>query len=243
VGRTAAALLVENLEVRYGAALAVRDVSFELPKGSVLAVLGTNGAGKSSVARACSGLVTPTRGSIRLDGADVTNTSAERIRRAGLVHLPEGRGIFPNLTVLENLKLAVYLLKDREEGLRRAFDLFPVLAQRRGQRAGSLSGGEQQMLSLARALTTNPQVVIVDEPSLGLAPKVVDNVFESLGRAKAEGLTIMIIEQFAHRALALADRCVVLRQGTVSWSGSARDAAGVLDDHYIGTGDRSEAAN
>jgi branched-chain amino acid transport system ATP-binding protein len=227
-------LAVANLKVRYGAALAVADISFDLPPGNVMTLLGVNGSGKSSLARACSGLVPCAEGTIRLADQDVTSWSADRVRRAGLVYLPEGRGIFPSLTVHENLRLAVRLAGSKSGALERAFELFPVLAQRRNQRAGSLSGGEQQMVSLARALTGEPKVVIVDEPSLGLAPKMVDLVFQSLQQAKDMGMTIMLIEQFAHRALELSDSCLILQRGRVAWGGPADQASERLSEHYLG---------
>jgi branched-chain amino acid transport system ATP-binding protein len=228
-------LAVSNLQIYYGAALAVSDVSFEVPSGSVVTVLGANGAGKSSVARACSGLVPVTSGSIHLNGADVTKWQAAEIRRAGLVYLPEGRGVFPNLSVWENLRLAVRLVPDRKEALELALQFFPILDKRRGQRAGSLSGGEQQMLSLARALASRPKVAIIDEPSLGLAPKIIDQVFESLHQAKQFGMTMVVIEQFAHRALALSDHCIILRQGKVSWAGPATTSPDEITAHYLGS--------
>jgi branched-chain amino acid transport system ATP-binding protein len=231
---TAPLLEVTDLEVRYGAAYAVGSVSFSVEPATVLAVLGANGAGKSSVARACSGLVRPSSGTIRLDGKEITRWPADRIRQAGLVYLPEGRGVFPNLTVLDNLRVATRLAKDGPGALERAFVLFPVLESRKTQRAGALSGGEQQMLSLARALVTDPRVVIVDEPSLGLAPKLIDLVFESLERAKRNGMTLVIIEQFAHRALALADKCIVLKRGTIGWTGPAAEATAALAASYMG---------
>jgi branched-chain amino acid transport system ATP-binding protein len=227
-------LSVAGLEVRYGAALALSGVTLDLTEGSVLAVLGANGAGKSTLARACSGLVPPVAGTIRFAGQDVTGWSADRRRRGGLVYLPEGRGIFPNLSVFENLRVAVRLKEDKAAALDKAFTLFPVLGQRKRQRAGSLSGGEQQMLSLARALAVDPKLVIVDEPSLGLAPKLVDMVFETLEDAKRSGMTFIIIEQFAHKALALADRCIILRRGRMTWNGDAVAAAGHLAEHYFG---------
>lgn len=227
-------LKVRGLEVRYGAALALSGVNLDLEEGQVLAVLGTNGAGKSSLARACSGLVPCTAGTIEFDGSDVTGWGADRRSRAGLIYLPEGRGIFPNLTVMENLRLAVRLAPSKPVALDRAFMLFPVLASRKAQRAGSLSGGEQQMLSLARALAVEPRLVVVDEPSLGLAPKLVDLVFDNLETAKQAGLTLVVIEQFAHKALALADRCVILRRGSVSWTGTAAEAADQLSKYYFG---------
>ena len=228
-------LAVSDLQIYYGAALAASGISFEVPAGSVVTLLGANGAGKSSVARACSGLVPVKSGSIRLDGTDVTKWQADQIRRAGLIYLPEGRGVFPNLSVLENLRLAVRLTPDRRQALDLAFHFFPILAERRGQRAGSLSGGEQQMLSLARALAAQPKLAIIDEPSLGLAPKIIDSVFESLNRAKQLGMTMVVIEQFAHRALALSDHCIILRRGTVSWTGPATTSPDQITAHYLGS--------
>jgi branched-chain amino acid transport system ATP-binding protein len=232
---TGVGISVEALDVRYGFALAVKGVSFEVAAGSVLAVLGANGAGKSSTARACAGLVRASGGKIRIGDKDVTAWSADRIRKTGLVYLPEIRGVFPNLTVAENVRMAVRLTRERRASLEMAYDLFPILANRRSQRAGSLSGGEQQMLSLVRALAGDPKVVIVDEPSLGLAPLIVEQVFQSLERAKQLGVTMVVIEQFAHRALTMADQCIILRQGKVSWSGPATEAETVLSEHYLGT--------
>jgi branched-chain amino acid transport system ATP-binding protein len=239
-----AILSVSHLEVRYGAALAISDMSLEVGEGSVLAVLGANGAGKTSLARACAGLVPAARGTIRFDGQEITHWSADRRRRAGLVYLPEGRGIFPGLTVAENLRIAVRLAPSRATALERAFTLFPTLAERRGQQAGSLSGGEQQMLSLARAFAVEPRLVVVDEPSLGLAPMLVDMVFETLEKAKRSGLTLIVIEQFAHKALAIADRCVILRRREISWQGTGSEAQAQLSAHYFGGAaerDRDEA--
>jgi branched-chain amino acid transport system ATP-binding protein len=232
-----AILSVSHLEVRYGAALAIADMSLEVGEGSVLAVLGANGAGKTSLARACAGLVPAARGTIRFDGQEITHWSADRRRRAGLVYLPEGRGIFPGLTVAENLRIAVRLAPSRAAALERAFTLFPALAERRGQQAGSLSGGEQQMLSLARAFAVEPRLVVVDEPSLGLAPMLVDMVFETLEKAKRSGLTLIVIEQFAHKALAIADRCVILRRREISWQGTGSEAQAQLSAHYFGGGE------
>jgi branched-chain amino acid transport system ATP-binding protein len=230
-------LSVVNLEVRYGAALALSDVSLDLRQGVVMTVLGSNGAGKSTLARACSGLVPPTAGKIFVAGQDVTGWSADRIRRIGLIHVPEGRGLFPNLTVLENLRLAVRLVDGRlgrQEALERAFSAYPVLATKRNQRAGSLSGGQQQMVSLARVVAVDPKLVIIDEPSLGLGPKIVESIFESLESAKALGVTIILIEQFVHRALALSDWCVILRRGRVAWQGPATEAVGRASAEYLG---------
>lgn len=229
-----AVLTVSDLCVNYGGAFAVGGVSFEVPVGSVVTLLGANGAGKSSVARACAGLVPVRSGSIQLGGVDIIRLHAAEIRKAGLVYLPEGRGVFPNLSVRDNISLAVRLMPDRRQAIETAYDYFPILAERRGQSAGSLSGGEQQMLSLVRALAGQPKVAIIDEPSLGLAPKLIDEVFESLRNAKELGLTMVVIEQFTHRALALADHCVILRRGEVSWTGPATARPEEITAHYLG---------
>jgi branched-chain amino acid transport system ATP-binding protein len=228
------ALSVVDLQVRYGAPLAVNRVSFDLQPGAVLTVLGANGAGKSSIARACAGLVPPAAGQVRLGDLDITGWSPDRIRRAGLIYVPESRGIFPTLSVAENLRLAVRITSRPDRALASALEMFPILASRRRQRAGSMSGGEQQMLSLARALVAEPKVLIIDEPSLGLSPVLVEQVFESLTQAKKRGLTMILAEQFAHRALALSDRCLIMTRGVPTWSGSAQEAAKVLFEHYLG---------
>ncbi|MFF3567539.1 ABC transporter ATP-binding protein [Nocardia jiangxiensis] len=231
-----ALLTVRDLHVDYGVAQALRAVSFEVSPNSALAVLGPNGAGKSTLARALSGLIAPTGGNIELDGRDLTGVAPERIRRAGLIHLPEGRGVFPALTVLENLRMATARdRRARAAAIERAFDIFPVLRRRQRQAAGTLSGGEQQMLSLARALMVEPRLVIADEMSLGLAPKMVDLVFESLQRARAEGVAVIMIEQFASRALAFADRCLILQRGQVAWAGEADRAGDELLHRYLGS--------
>jgi branched-chain amino acid transport system ATP-binding protein len=231
-------LLVEDLHVSYGPAVALRGVNVAVADGSILAVLGSNGAGKSSLARAVSGLVPSIGGRIVFRGDDITKWPAHKIRKAGLVHLPEGRGVLPNLSVGENIKLAVTLEPRplRAAAMERAFAMFPVLKERQKLRAGSLSGGEQQMLSLARALAVEPSLVIADELSLGLAPLIVEMVFESLKTVKSTGTTIVLIEQFVHRALALSDDCVILRRGEVAWSGDASAAGAEVLSHYIGEG-------
>jgi branched-chain amino acid transport system ATP-binding protein len=234
---TSAILDVVGLDVRYASAQALFGVSVRVPEGSIVAVLGANGAGKSTLARAVSGLVGPSRGTITFAGRDVTGRHPHLIRRDGLVYIPEGRGIFPGLTVRENLRMAVRSAGDKSQ--RRAategvFDMFPALAQRRDQRAGTLSGGEQQMLALARALAITPKLIIADEMSLGLAPLVVDFVFDKIRRANESGVTIVLIEQFVHRALALATRCVILQQGAVAWTGNTADAHQAVLDRYLG---------
>jgi branched-chain amino acid transport system ATP-binding protein len=230
-------LKVTDVEVRYGAALALSHLSLDVRRGKVLAVLGPNGAGKSTIARAVSGLVPVKDGSIEFDGQDITREKPHQIRRRGLVHLPEGRGVFTGLTVSENLRMAAAMLprSQRKDAADKAYSLFEVLGQRRKQTAGTLSGGEQQMVSLARALILNPTMVVADEMSLGLAPLMVDVVFDGLERARDAGVTIVIIEQFVHRALAFADDCVVISRGQAVWHGSAKDAKDEVLQRYLGT--------
>lgn len=232
-----AALSVEGLTVRYGDLVALRDVEVRIEPGAVVALVGPNGAGKSSFARTIAGLVPVASGRIRLDDHDVTKWSADRIRRGGLAYVPEGRGIFPNLSVSDNLRMAVRQAGGRvarAEAVERAETMFPILSDRRNQRAGLLSGGEQQMLGLARALALSPRLVVVDEMSLGLAPMVVERVFESLDAIRGSGITIVIIEQFVHRVLEMADECIILSRGTVGWRGAAADAGSEVLDRYLG---------
>jgi branched-chain amino acid transport system ATP-binding protein len=234
---TDALLSVTGLDVKYGSVQALFDVSIDVPTGEVVAVLGANGAGKSTLARTASGLVPSTKGTVTFDGHDITKAKPHEIRRAGLVHIPEGRGIFPGLTVQENLRMAVRRVgtsTERRTGIDHAYELFPRLAERRGQRAGTLSGGEQQMLALARALAVTPTLIIADEMSLGLAPIIVDTVFESIERAAQTGVTVVLIEQFIHRALGLASQCVILMRGSVAWSGPSAEARQEILDRYLG---------
>jgi branched-chain amino acid transport system ATP-binding protein len=232
------ALRVTNLDVRYGAARALFAVSFDVPAGNTVAILGPNGAGKSSIARAVSGLVAVHSGQVVLAGEDVTNKRPHVIRRQGLLHLPEGRGIFPALTVEENLRMAGAVLTraQRNAGVERGFEIFTPLAGRRRQQAGTLSGGEQQMLSLARALVVAPKVVVADEMSLGLAPKMVDLIFDSLRRAQESGVAVVLIEQFIHRALGLAQYCVMLQRGAVVWAGPSTGAKDEIINRYLAAG-------
>ncbi|WP_105972128.1 ABC transporter ATP-binding protein [Streptomyces geranii] len=233
---TSPLLTVQDLTVRYGTAQALSDVTFSVAPNTALAVLGANGAGKSTLARALSGLVPPVSGSVVLDGDDLTGRPPESIRRAGVLHLPEGRGVFPSLTVMENLRMATTGdRRGRPAAVDRAFTVFPALRDRQRQQAGTLSGGEQQMLSLARALMIDPRLVIADELSLGLAPKMVDVVFESLRRARAAGVAVIMIEQFATRALNFADDCLILQRGRAAWSGPATEAGPELLHRYLGS--------
>jgi branched-chain amino acid transport system ATP-binding protein len=235
-------LSVEHLSVTYGDARAVFDVTLEVPDGGAVAVLGPNGAGKSSLASAIAGVVRPAAGRITVDGRDITRWPPHRVSRVGVAYVPEQRGIFPNLSVVDNVRAQLRFVvprRERNTAVDRALDLFPVLAERRRQPAGTLSGGEQQMLALARVLAATPRLLIADEMSLGLAPKLVDLVFESLARARAEGVTTLLIEQYVDRALEFADDAVILRQGEVVWTGAAASAgaetlAGYLGDPGVG---------
>jgi branched-chain amino acid transport system ATP-binding protein len=227
---------VVDLDVRYGPSQALFGVTIGVAPGSVLAVLGVNGAGKSTFARTVSGLVAPTAGRITFDGHDITGLPAHRIRRLGLTYIPEGRGIFPGLSVTDNLRMAVAQepRNVRAEAIERAIERFPVLGKRPSQRAGSLSGGEQQMLALARAFAVSPKLIIADELSLGLAPAVTESVFESLDQARSSGITIVLSEQFVHRALSMADSCIILTRGRVGWAGPASEAGQEVLDRYLG---------
>jgi branched-chain amino acid transport system ATP-binding protein len=230
-------LEVRDLEVAYGEARALFGVSLAVPRGGTLAVLGRNGAGKSSLAAAVGGAVPPSAGSIRFDGRDVTKWRAHRLGRLGIAYVPEERAIFPHLSVIDNLRIRLRRAlprSERSDALARALELFPVLAERRQQAAGTLSGGEQQMLSLARVLAAPPRLLVADEMSLGLAPKMVDVVFDALGRARAEGVAVLLIEQFVERALEFADRAVILRRGRVAWEGDAAEAGSELVAEYLG---------
>jgi branched-chain amino acid transport system ATP-binding protein len=231
-------LAVEDVDVSYGEARALFAVSLGIPSGRALAVLGANGAGKSSLAAAIAGAVRVRRGRITLDGADITRWSPHRVARAGVAYVPEGRGIFPDLTVHDNLKAmlrAAVPPAERKDALESAFDLFPLLRERRRQHAGTLSGGEQQMLALARVLAAPPRLLVADEMSLGLAPRMVDLVFEGLHAARRQGVTVLLVEQYVDRALEFADDAVVIRQGEVVWRGPAADAHGEALAGYLGS--------
>jgi branched-chain amino acid transport system ATP-binding protein len=236
---SAGILDVSDLCVKYADATALHEISFTVGSGSVTALLGANGAGKSSLARAVCGLVKAQSGRIRFDGEEITSASADQIRRLGVAYLPEGRGIFRSLTVDENLRVALQGVSkaERPAAIDRAIELFPVLGERRRQTAGTLSGGEQQMLSLARVLTRQPRLLIADEISLGLAPLIVEDVFAGLQRVITMGVSVILIEQFVHRALQIADRCHVLRRGRLVWSGEASEAGTELVEHYLGGSD------
>ena len=219
-------LRVEDLEVRYGAIQALRGVGFEVHAGEIVALIGSNGAGKSTLLRAVSGLIRPSAGRIQLEGVDVTGKKPEVIVGLGCSHVPEGRRIFANLTVLENLQMGAYPRRGREAaGLERVFALFPRLRERLKQPAGTLSGGEQQMLAIGRALMAEPRLLLCDEPSLGLAPLLVQQIFAILREINQQGTTVVLVEQNARQALRVAQRAYVLETGALVLSGTAADLA------------------
>jgi branched-chain amino acid transport system ATP-binding protein len=233
-----AALEVHNLRVAYGGVVAVRDVSLTVPSGAVVALLGPNGAGKSTTLRAISGVVRTQRGTIVVEGERIERRPAYRIARLGVVHVPEGRGVFPSLTVRENLEMAAAALtgaSDRPDPVAEGARLFPVLGNRLRQLAGSLSGGEQQMLALARALMVRPRVLMVDEISMGLAPLIVGQLFDALRQLAASGVSLLVVEQYVEAALDLADYVYVMDKGVVVDVGQPADLrAGGLASSYLG---------
>jgi branched-chain amino acid transport system ATP-binding protein len=219
-------LEVDALTVHYGAIEALRGVSLRVPAAQVVALIGANGAGKTTTLRAVSRMIRPSGGTVRFLGEEVTHLPSHRIVARGMAHAPEGRGIFLNLTVGENLELGAFLRTDRHgiaADLERAFGLFPILAERRSQVGGTLSGGEQQMLAVARALMSRPKLLLLDEPSLGLAPQVVEKIFSVLREVNEGGVALLLVEQNAHKALQLAHRAYVLETGNVVMEGTGRE--------------------
>ena len=218
-------LTVSNLEVCYGVISALQDVSLEIASGEIVTLIGANGAGKTTLLRTTSGLITQTRGTITFDGHDVSTKRPHEIVRLGMSHVPEGRQVFPAHTVRENLLLGAYQDNDKarvRENLDRVFSTFPVLAERREQKAGTLSGGEQQMLAIGRALMIRPKLLLLDEPSLGLAPLIVRKIFQIIRDINAAGTTVFLVEQNAHMALSIAHRAYVLQTGRVIKSDEAK---------------------
>ncbi len=237
-------LTIRNLRVRYGRALnALHGVDLDVPDDGVVAVLGANGAGKSTLLRAVSGTLgihrgTVTAGTIEYDGTRLDRLAPDRIVRYGVVGVPEGRQIFGRMTVAENLRaggIAARSATDRTAARERVHALFPLLAERAGQRAGLLSGGEQQMLAIGRALMAGPKVLLLDEPSLGLAPKLVERIGEAVREIHAQGTAVVLVEQNAAMALEVADQAVVLAVGSVALSGTAAEVAHGVHQHYLGT--------
>ncbi|KQQ86391.1 ABC transporter ATP-binding protein [Massilia sp. Leaf139] len=221
-------LTIQNLEAAYGKVQVLHGISLDVPKGKLVTLIGSNGAGKTTTMRAISGMIKPKAGSITLDGKDITGLDSHRIARAGLAHSPEGRRVFATMSVTDNLLLGAFprFTRARPKGdvqrdLEKAMELFPRLKERRNQLAGTLSGGEQQMLAMARAVMLNPEVVLLDEPSMGLAPILVEEVFRIITRLKSEGVTMLLVEQFAAAALNVADYGYVLENGRISVHGPA----------------------
>jgi len=233
-GAAAPALDVIAMNAGYENTQVLRGVSLTVPQGAVVALLGPNGAGKTTLLRAVSGLIKTTGGQVRLGGRDVTSARANSRSGAGLVHVPEGRGVFRSLTVAENLRIQA-TVGDETAAVERAVSAFPILGQRLTQRAGTMSGGQQQMLALAVAHVRKPALLLVDEASLGLAPIIVDEIFEFLRLRAAEGTSILLVDQFVDRALALASHAYVMRKGRISFSGNSAELLGTdLFAHYVG---------
>lgn len=226
-------LEVKNLCVNYGAIKALRGINFEVEKGEIITLIGSNGAGKTTTLHSISNIIKKQSGTILYNGEDITNVPADKIVAKNLIQVPEGRRVFANLTVLENLELGAYLRKDKAEiakDLEHVFVLFPRLKERLKQAAGTLSGGEQQMLAIGRALMSKPNLLLLDEPSMGLAPILVDEIFEIIKRINADGTTILLVEQNAFKALSLADRAYVLETGEITKSGKASE---LLNDDSV----------
>lgn len=224
-------LKVENLKVNFGGIEAVKGISFEVKEGEIVTLIGSNGAGKSTTLRAISGLVKLSEGRIIFEGTDITKIGSSEIVGKGITLCPEGRRIFPDMTVLENIKIGAYLRNDDlTNDIEKCHRLFPILKERENQLAGTLSGGEQQMLAVARSLMSRPKIMMLDEPSLGLAPLVVKDIFNILKEINEEGVTILLIEQNANMALRLADKAYVLETGTIAMQGSGKE---LLDNPKI----------
>ena len=236
------ALEMRGVSAAYERVEVVHDVSLTVPAGRVFALLGPNGAGKTTLLRVASGRMRPRRGSVHVGGSDVTGLTPERLARRGVCSVPEGRGIFPNLTVAENLRMWTF-----RGGIRRseveavAYERFPRLAERRRQLAGTLSGGEQQMLAMSRALSTNPTLLLLDEISMGLAPLVVAQLYELVAQIAGQGFAILVVEQFAQTALRVADRAAVMTQGRIEIEGSPAEIAAAAGDIYMRTAHTSNA--
>ena len=231
-------LKIDELKVSYGGIEAVKGITFEVPDGKIVTLIGANGAGKSTTLRSIAGLVKPAHGRIHLQGEDITALSPDRIVSKGITLVPEGRHVFPDLTVLENLKIGAYLRKDSlEADLNWVYELFPRLKERSWQAAGTLSGGEQQMLAVGRALMSRPKIIMMDEPSLGLAPIVVKGIFDIIREINKQGVTVLLIEQNANMALRIADVGYVLETGRITLAGSGRELLTneAVKKAYLGT--------
>ncbi len=219
-------LKIEGLVCRYGKVAAVRELSMEVAQGELVSLIGANGAGKTTTLKAISGVLPPVAGRITFLGEDITRAAPKRILQLGIAHCPEGRRVFPHMSVLENLEMGSYLRADRADittDMQNLFERFPILHSRRHQAAGTLSGGEQQMLAISRALMSRPKLVLFDEPSLGLAPNLVERTFEIIKGIRAQGVTVVMVEQNAFAALELSDRSYVLDQGRVTMTGTGSE--------------------
>lgn len=226
-------LEVKNLCVNYGAIKALHGISFEVDQGEIITLIGSNGAGKTTTLHSISNIIKKQAGKIVFNGEDITNLGADKIVARNLIQVPEGRRVFANLSVMENLQLGAYLRKDKggiEKDIEKVFSLFPRLKERVKQPAGTLSGGEQQMLAMGRALMSQPKLLLLDEPSMGLAPILVDEIFEIIKRINADGTTILLVEQNAFKALSIADRAYVLETGEIIKSGKAAE---LLNDDSV----------
>jgi branched-chain amino acid transport system ATP-binding protein len=228
-----AMLAINDLEVYYGMIQAIKGVSFEVNAGEVIALIGANGAGKTTILHTITGLVAPKKGSVSFEGKEITKIPAHKIVSLGMAHVPEGRRVFSQLTVYENLKLGAFTRKDAkefEETLASIYKRFPRLQERKNQLAGTLSGGEQQMLAMGRALMSHPKIIVMDEPSMGLSPIMVKEIFQIIKEVSASGTTVLLVEQNAKKALSIANRAYVLETGKIVLSGNAQE---LLDDDRI----------
>jgi branched-chain amino acid transport system ATP-binding protein len=232
-------LLVENLNVSYGKVQVLWDVTFKVDKGTLVSIIGPNGAGKTTLIKTISGLLKPFQGKIIFGGENIAGKPPHLIKKLGISTVPEGRGLFPNLTVRENLIMGSYVIKDKrkiEDALKFVYDLFPILSERGDQLAGSLSGGEAQMLSIGRALMSAPKMLLFDEPSLGLAPMIVERMFDVIKTLKGRGITILLVEQHVQHALELADYSYILENGRIVLEGEGKELLENphLKRHYLG---------
>ena len=221
-----ALLEIKDLEVNYGVIKAIKGVSFDVNEGEIIALIGANGAGKTTILHTITGLIQAKKGSIVFDGKELTKTPPHKIVSMGMAHVPEGRHIFQQLSVLENLKLGAYTRKDKSEiasTLKMVYERFPRLEERKNQVAGTLSGGEQQMLAMGRALMSKPRIILMDEPSMGLSPLLVSEIFDIIKVINESGTTVLLVEQNAKKALSIADRAYVLETGNITLSGDAKD--------------------
>ena len=228
-----AMLEVKDLQVYYGMIQAIKGVSFHVNEGEIIALIGANGAGKTTILHTITGLLTPKGGQVMFEGKDITKMPAHKIVELGMAHVPEGRRVFAQLSVYQNLKMGAYTRSDKneiEESLEMVYKRFPRLEERKNQMAGTLSGGEQQMLAMGRALMSKPRIILMDEPSMGLSPILVNEIFDIIQSVSASGTTVLLVEQNAKKALAIADRAYVLETGKISLDGNAKD---LLNDDSI----------